>query len=44
MRFLLDSDGALSFRLGKRCLNLTAAETAELRVFLDATRPVIPKG
>ncbi|MGF6664061.1 hypothetical protein QF000_005729 [Paraburkholderia atlantica] len=44
MRFMLDSDGALSFRLGKRCLNLTAAETAELRVFLDATRAVIPKG
>ncbi|MEW9581377.1 Arm DNA-binding domain-containing protein [Paraburkholderia sp. DGU8] len=43
MRFMLDSDGALSFRLGKRCLNLTAAETVELRVFLDATRAVIPK-
>ena len=44
MRFTLDSDGALSFRLGKRCMNLTGAETAELRAFLDATRAVIPKG
>ncbi|MFM0141287.1 Arm DNA-binding domain-containing protein [Paraburkholderia sp. RL18-085-BIA-A] len=44
MRFTLDSDGALSLRLGKRCMNMTGAETAELRVFLDATRAVIPKG
>ena len=40
----MDSDGALSLRLGKRCMNLTGAETAELRVFLDATRAVIPEG
>lgn len=42
-RFMLDSDGALSFRLGNRCLILTPAETAELRAFLDATCAVIPK-
>ncbi|WP_338150094.1 Arm DNA-binding domain-containing protein [Burkholderia multivorans] len=42
-RFLLDNGGALSFRLGTRTLNLTAAETAELRAFLDATRSVTPK-
>ena len=42
-RFLLDSRGALSFRLGSRCLSLTPTETAELRAFLDATRAVIPK-
>lgn len=39
-RFSLDSDGALSFRLGNRRLTLTPAETAELRNFLDATRAV----
>ncbi|QCP47857.1 DUF4102 domain-containing protein [Trinickia violacea] len=44
MRFALDNDGALSLRLGKRCMNLTGAETAELRAFLDATRAVIPRG
>lgn len=44
MRFTLDSDGALSLRQGKRRMNLTGAETAELRVFLDATRAVIPRG
>ncbi|ORC47841.1 hypothetical protein B2G74_22330 [Burkholderia sp. A27] len=43
MRFILDSDGALSFRLGARSLNLTVSETAELRRFLDATRAVISK-
>jgi hypothetical protein len=43
MRFILDSDGALSLRLGKRQMNLTGPETAELRVFLDATRAVIPR-
>lgn len=43
IRFTLDSDGALSFRLGNRRLTLTPAETAELRTFLDATRAVIPK-
>ena len=42
-RFTLDSDGALSFRLGNRQLLLTPAETTELRDFLDATRAVTPK-
>lgn len=42
-RFVLDSDGALSFCLGNRRLILTPAETAELRTFLDATRAVTPK-
>lgn len=41
-RFSLDNSGALSFRLGYRCLILTPAETAELRAFLDATHAVIP--
>jgi hypothetical protein len=39
-RFALDSDGALSVRLGNRRVNLTPAETAELRAFLHATRAV----
>jgi hypothetical protein len=42
-RFFVDSDGSLSFRLGKRCLGLTPEETAELLAFLDATRSVIQK-
>jgi len=42
-RFMLDNEGALSFRLGKRCFVLTPAETSELRAFLDATRALIPK-
>jgi len=42
-RFILDNEGALSFRFGNRHIALTAAETSELRVFLDATRAVIPK-
>ena len=42
-RFMLDNDGALSFRLGNRRLTLTPAETAELRTFLDATRAITPK-
>jgi hypothetical protein len=42
-RFTLDSDGALSFRMGNRHLILTPAETTELRAFLDATRAVTPK-
>lgn len=42
-RFMLDNDGALSFRLGSRCLSLTPGETAELREFLDATRAVTGK-
>jgi len=37
-RFTLNGDGALSFRIGKRRLNLTPAETAELHCFLNATR------
>jgi hypothetical protein len=35
---MIDNDGVLSLRLGARQLSLTAAETAELRAFLDATR------
>jgi hypothetical protein len=42
-RFMLDNDGALSFRLGERRVVLTPGETTELRAFLDATRAVIPK-
>lgn len=42
-RFSLNSHGALSFRLVSRSLTLTPDETVELRVFLDATREVIPK-
>ena len=38
MRFMLDNDGALYFRLGNRRLTLTPAETNQLRAFLDATR------
>ena len=41
-RFMLDNTGALSFRLGKRCLLLTPDETAELRTFLNATTDVKP--
>lgn len=39
-RFLLDSNGALSFALGNRHLSLSPAETQELRIFLDATKGV----
>ena len=42
-RFNLDNDGALSFRFGNRRVSLNPAETAELRIFLDATRAVTPK-
>ena len=42
-RFILDNEGALSFRLGNRYLTLTHAETGELRAFLDATQAVQPK-
>lgn len=42
-RFYLDSDGALSFRLGNRRLFLTPEETSELRAFLDATRALTSK-
>jgi hypothetical protein len=42
-RFMLDSDGALSFCLGSRRLSLTSTETTELRAFLGATRAVCPK-
>lgn len=40
IRFLLDSNGALSFALGKRHLSLSREETLELRLFLDATKGV----
>lgn len=43
MRFSVDSDGALSIRLGARHTNLNPSETAQLRAFLDATRNVLPK-
>lgn len=39
-RFLLDSKGALSIRLGNRRVDLTTSETVELRLFLDSTRNV----
>jgi hypothetical protein len=42
-RFMLDNDGALSFRMRTRAVSLNPAETAELRAFLDATRNVTPK-
>ncbi len=42
-RFTLDNDGALSFRIGNRRLNLTPEETVELRTFLDATTAITPK-
>jgi hypothetical protein len=44
IRFTLDDESALSFRLGYRRLSLTPAETLALRAFLDATRAVIPNG
>lgn len=37
-RFLIDNAGALSVRLGNRTVLLNPVETADLRVFLDATR------
>uniref|UniRef100_UPI003F4F5876 Arm DNA-binding domain-containing protein n=1 Tax=Paraburkholderia hospita TaxID=169430 RepID=UPI003F4F5876 len=43
MRFSVDSDGALSIRLGARRMDLNPAETVQLRAFLDATRNVLPK-
>jgi hypothetical protein len=42
-RFMLDSNGALSFRLGNRHLILTSAETIELRTFLEATQEATPR-
>ena len=39
-RFMLDDSGALSLRLGKHSLHLTAKETAALRIFLEATKAV----
>lgn len=42
-RFILDNEGALTFRFGNRHIALTSGETTELRVFLDATRAVTPK-
>ncbi|GHU37952.1 hypothetical protein AGMMS50256_36540 [Betaproteobacteria bacterium] len=41
-RFMLDNEGALSFKLGTRSLYLTPAETGELRIFLEATKEVTP--
>jgi hypothetical protein len=41
-RFILDNEGALSFKLGSRSLYLTPSETVELRAFLDATKEVTP--
>ncbi len=42
-RFMLDNDGALSFRMRSRVVSLNPAETAELRAFLEATKNVVPK-
>lgn len=42
-RFMLDNEGALSFRFGNRHIALTSSETIELRAFLDATRTVTAK-
>ena len=42
-RFMLDNEGALTFRFGNRHIALTSGETTELRTFLDATRAVNPK-
>jgi len=42
-RFLVDSAGALSVRLGNRVVLLSSPETAELRAFLDATKTVACK-
>jgi len=42
-RFMIDNDGALTFRFGNRHIALTSGETTELRSFLDATRAVTPK-
>jgi len=37
-RFILECDGGLSIKLGKRCFALSPAETIELRSFLDANQ------
>lgn len=42
-RFLVDSAGALSVRLGNRIVLLSPAETADLRAFLEATKTVARK-
>jgi len=42
-RFMLDNEGALSFRFGNRHIALTSAETTELRAFLNATCTVTAK-
>lgn len=42
-RFTVDCDGALCVYAGDKILPMTAAETAELRAFLDATRNVTSK-
>jgi len=41
--FILDHEGALSFRLGNRYISFTCEETSKLRAFLDATRAVTPE-
>ena len=43
-RFMLDNDGALTFRFGNRRVVLSPAETVELAAFVDATRHAIGKG
>lgn len=43
-RFILENNGALSFRLGSRYVALPPAEGAKLRAFLDATRAVTTMG
>jgi hypothetical protein len=42
-RFMLDNEGALTFRFANRYISLTCSETLELRAFLDATRAITPK-
>ena len=42
-RFTVDSEGALCVYAGDKFLPMTAAETTELRAFLDATRNLTSK-
>lgn len=42
-RFMLDSGGNLSLRLGRRRIILSRAETADLRSFLNATQNLAAK-
>jgi len=41
-RFLIDDNGALSLKLGRRSVVLTQAETMELRAFLEALEGIKP--